>query len=58
LEKLDPCFHGHSRAISLIALIRMMAVMLGPADKKAREKYIVEIPGTIRLILDMMDKLK
>jgi hypothetical protein len=36
----------------------MMAVMLGPADKKAREKYIVEIPGTIRLILDMMDKLK
>jgi hypothetical protein len=57
LEKLDPCFHGHSRAIGLIALLRMMAVMLAPASKEAREESIREIPKSIRAILAKMDSM-
>jgi hypothetical protein len=57
LNKLDACFHGHSRAIGLIALTRMMAVMIGPADKDAREKYIEAIPAALRAILDEMDRI-
>ena len=57
MRKIEPCMHGHQRAIIIITLIRLMAAMLGPASKKTRETMLREIPITIRNILNEMDRM-
>ena len=57
LAALDPCMHDHSRRINTIALVRMIAVQLGPASDETREAFIEAIPPTLRLILAEMDRM-
>lgn len=57
IKKIELCLHGHSRAIITIALIRMIAIMLGPASKSTRENTIDAIPITLRNILREMDRM-
>ena len=57
MTAIDPCLYGHSRMISLFALLRMVAVMLGPAEKETRQGVIHEIPLMLSGILKRMDKM-
>jgi len=57
MRKIDPALQGHERAIILIALMRIMAAMLGPADQHTRQQVIHEIPISIRKILTEMDRM-
>lgn len=57
MRKIEPCMHGHPRAIIIITLIRLIAALLGPASKKTREEMLHEIPITIRNILKQMDRV-
>ena len=57
MKKIDPCLHGHSRAIVIIALVRLLAAMLAPGNSESRETYLREIPRTIRNILNEMDRM-
>jgi hypothetical protein len=57
MRKIEPCMHGHPRAIIIITLIRLIAAMLGPASKTTREEMLHEIPKTIRSILREMDRM-
>jgi hypothetical protein len=57
MDKLHKALEGHSRALGLIALTRMIAVLLGPAAKKTREDMLEAIPDTVRSILGEMDRM-
>ena len=57
MRKIEPCMHGHPRAIIIITLIRLLAALLGPASKTTREEMLQEIPRTIRNILREMDRM-
>jgi hypothetical protein len=56
MTKMEPCFQGHPRVIILIALLRSMAGMLGPASDQTRAGFLRELPGTIENILTKMDE--
>ena len=45
LEALEPCLAGHSRAVNVIALLRMVAVQLQPAAFETRKATIEAIPA-------------
>ena len=55
MRAMEPALHGHSRAIILIALMRTIAAMLGPARVKTRADFLAEMPITIGKILAEMD---
>jgi len=57
MRKIEPCMHGHPRAIIIVALVRLIAAMLGPANKTTREEMLREIPLTIRSLLKEMDRM-
>jgi hypothetical protein len=57
LREIEPVLEGHSRLIIIIALTRLIAAMLGPTDKKSRDRYLKEIIDTARNILREMDKI-
>jgi len=57
MDKLHQALEGHPRGLGLLALTRMIAVMLGPANKKTRAEMIDAIPDTIRSILREMDRI-
>ena len=56
LEALGPCMVGHSRAVNVIALVRMIAVQLQPAAFETRKATIEAIPTTLHQILAGMDR--
>lgn len=56
LEALEPCLVGHSRAVNVIALLRMVAVQLQPAAFETRKATMEAIPGTLHQILSGMDR--
>jgi hypothetical protein len=57
INKIEPHLEGHARGIILITLVRLIAVMLGPASPKSREEHIDAIPVTLRGILGKMDEI-
>jgi len=57
MRKIEPCLHGYPRSIIIVALVRLIAALLGPASKTTREGMLREIPLTIRAILKEMDRM-
>ena len=57
MDKLHKALEGHQRALGLIALTRMIAVLLGPAAKETREDMLKAMPDTVRGILGAMDEM-
>jgi hypothetical protein len=57
IKQIDPHLNGHPRAIIILALTRILAAMLAPANKATREEMLQAIPDTIRNILREMDRL-
>ena len=57
MRKIEPCLHGHPRAVIIVALVRLLAALLGPASKTTREEMLREIPLTIRSLLKAMDRM-
>lgn len=55
MTKIEPLLLGYSRSVIVLACIRIIAAMLGPAKDETREATIREIPGTITSMLAMMD---
>jgi len=57
MDRIEPCLAGYSRAVILLASIRLIAAMLGPADKKTQDETIDAIPETLRSIMARMKEL-
>jgi len=57
MRKIEPCLHGYPRSIIIVALVRLIAALLGPASKTVREGMLREIPLTIRSLLKAMDRM-
>jgi len=57
MSKLDKAIHKHPRALSFIALVRMLAVIMGPINAQTRKAMIDSVPITLRNILAEMDRM-
>jgi hypothetical protein len=57
MEKIEPCIHGHPRFIILLTLLRLIAVMLGPASEKTRKTTLAAMPIVIGSLLREMDEI-
>jgi hypothetical protein len=57
IEEIEPAFVGHPRAIIVIACVRIIASMLGPAADKTRKDILYKIPEVIRVTLAEMDRV-
>jgi hypothetical protein len=57
IRDIEPSLNGHPRMIIIIALMRIIAGMLGPANEQTRKNILHEMPITIRNILTEMDRM-
>lgn len=57
MDRIEPHLDGYTRAVILLASIRLIAAMLGPADQKTQDDTIDAIPETLRSIMGRMKEL-
>jgi hypothetical protein len=57
IEEIEPAFVGHPRAIIMIACVRIIASMLGPAADETRKSILRKLPKVINLTLAEMDRV-